>query len=189
MNSVHNALKEFLEKNTGYLVGCVVDKYINTSGFLPLTPQVRRRVAALVFHILEESRANATRKAMRGHAETWYKPEFEGAERTYRDCISECISFNANYKNNGRTELCEGQKLSVSLSPALDIVLYSLLGAPGTLLATLRMHELATALYIFRVKVQECVQEFYSQWQEGIKSEDTLWAVLDERLSDLQLVQ
>jgi hypothetical protein len=189
-NSVQSTWQDFLHENTGYLVSRVVDKYVDMNGLRELSATERRRVAALVFHMVEQSRLNARVMEAPGPGDKWYAPTFEGLAGAYRDYASSCISFNVNYKSTGN-QLWPGQTVSVSLSPALTIVLFSLLGGSASVLATWRAQELVTALYIFRQKVLEYFQEFEKAecaWK-GATHPDTVWKQLDNRLSNLHLTQ
>jgi hypothetical protein len=186
-NSVQSTWKEFLGESTGYIVSRVVDKYVEHNGLGMLSPFQRRHVAALVLDIVEQSKANARVMATPGPGDKWYAPTFQGPAAKYRDYVSSCISFNVNYMSSG-AELFPGQTLSVSLSPALAIVVFAVLGAPSSVLVTWRSQELIAALYIFRRMVLQFCQEF-KELQHDLMDPNEHWTQLDHRLSSLRLIQ
>jgi hypothetical protein len=185
-NSVQSTWKEFLGESTGYIVSNVVDKYVehNVLGGLPSVH--RRRVAAMVLDIVEQSKANSRVMTKPGPGDKWYAPTFEGPAANYRDCVFACISFNVNYTSTG-AELFPGQTLSVSVSPSLAIVLFSLLGASSSVLATWRTLQRVTALYIFRRMVLQYYQDF-KELEYSLKGPNEVWTQLDNHLSCMQLI-
>jgi hypothetical protein len=189
-NSVQSTWKDFLHENCGHVVSCVVDKYVAMNGLQGLSAVARRRVAALVFHIVEESRANAVVMAERSVATKWYAPTFNGPSASYKDYASGLLYFNVNYMGMG-AKLWEGETTAVSLSPALAIVAFSLLVGSASLLATRPTQKLVAGLHIYRQKVLTCFQTFQheSDSLERHQRSDESWVSLDKRLSNLQLIQ
>jgi hypothetical protein len=114
-----------LSYSRGTIVGYVVDHYWNESKLKELDLEQLRRVTAWVFYTIEQSRLWSL-----GHQTTPYTPTTNGLNGKHADAALALV--NLNYDRTDR--LLDGELLSVSISPAILVVLiYVLCGTTEVL--------------------------------------------------------
>jgi hypothetical protein len=179
-NTERENWQNFLWEDTAELVGFVVKRYINRNGLKGLEVPQRRRVAAWVFYIVEESRRHGRSKDPLNVQKI---VEGDLVNKQDMPVVWGLMDVNVIYTSTKNCKFARGDGNSVLLSPALTIVLFSLLGGTASVVTSWAGQEYVTALFAFRQLVLQavvcCVQS---------DSEDR-FTVLDKELSELQIIQ
>jgi hypothetical protein len=156
-------LAEFFWECTGELVDEVVGHYVRTNGLKNLKSEQRRRIAAWVLFVVEESR-----KLGRGPevlAPLQILPEQMNpepvVEAAWMSVVWGLMDVNILYSGDDGDVLASFDRPdenSVVLSPALVIVLFTLLGGQAGIVSSWEGLEHVTALFAFRQLVLNAVR-------------------------------
>jgi hypothetical protein len=125
---------------TPTIVSNVVTNYIRHNGLGELSLEARRRVAASVLHAVYSARSSGKKEM----------PKFLGLE-TYKEvgCAEGLIDSNIENEGSQWKFARPERKSAVLITPALVVVVCSLLGAQARVLSNFEAQELVTVLYVF----------------------------------------
>jgi hypothetical protein len=186
LNTAREHWQNFLWENTAELVASVVDRYIGQSGLRKLLPKEKRRVAAWVLSIIELSRSHGRPpKTQVPLSRGTLNPPFWIAVQ-HQPVLWGLMDVNIEYSEQLGRQTCNFDRESensVLLSPALAIVLFSLLGGTASVVTSWAGQEHVTALFAFRQIVLQAVERCIQS-----DAEDRVLG-LDQELSELQIVQ
>jgi hypothetical protein len=149
LNSIRGTWDDRLAACLPAIVGFVVDNYISKNGLRNLDPGDRCRVAARVFRAVEKAR-------VRGQKEPPYRPSFHGLDLKCATVAESLITLNLDNSGSGM-RLLKNEKFSIWVSPAITIVLFSVLRISATIVSD--WTEYVSALYAFRQLVLDCVDQ------------------------------
>jgi hypothetical protein len=142
-NTERENWQNFLWEDTAELVGFVVQRYINRNGLKGLKVPQRRRVAAWVFYIVEESRRHGRSKDPLNVQKI---VEGDLVNKQDMPVVWGLMDVNDIYTSTENCKFARGDGNSVLLSPALAIVLFSLLGGTASVVTSWAGQEYVTAL-------------------------------------------
>jgi hypothetical protein len=179
------------------IVQSVVRLYSDHNGLRRLSAGQRRRVAASVFYYVEMSR----REFISLPSGDRYVPTFLDLPDDLRHIAAALITVNVDYKDDV-IKLADPKRPSIQLSPAITLVVFSMLGATTTVVAKWISQETISAWCVFRRQVIEIMEAFVRssaelgskniapfQDADSLKTALALERNLDEALSILRLVQ
>jgi hypothetical protein len=141
-NRVNNA--------TRYFVGALVRCYINLNALHRLTPVQRRRVAAFVLGAVADAR----------DAPSLDDPDLRGLSDEEAAVAWSLIDHNVAYSRNSPPVLIERDARAISVSPAITLVLFTMLGVTAEVFTTWRVQQRISVLYLFRVRVLGCLDRY-----------------------------
>jgi len=107
-----------LEEWTPTLVTRVVESYMSDNCFRDLPLKQRRRVVAAIFRALNEMKqGDAT------------MPTFLALEHREIPAADALVQYNLEWGTNDKTEIVSGEEFPLTVTPAMTMVLYSMVGA------------------------------------------------------------
>jgi hypothetical protein len=160
------------------LIASVVDRYNKRNGIGALTPEQCRRVAACAFRVLDEALPALL-----------VQPDLTGLSQDEKTVALGLLEQNLEKTQQG-LKFGTPDKRSVTVSSALVVVLYYMLGIRAEFFPDWHNQEQVTARYAYRkqlldfmtnllIKYKECTQQY---------QRSALDTELDEYLSDLRFV-
>ena len=135
----HSDIRRQMINLAPQIIRSVANRYVYSNGIQGLNSLERCRVAAYTFDALEKTRNGIV-----------YIPEFTGLSSDEYDVAKTLVSINVEESSNGTSYIPDYQTRSISLSPALTVLVYLLSGVPIDTLLDWKMQEMNNALYEFR---------------------------------------
>jgi hypothetical protein len=154
------------------LVGSVVTHYSKMNGLSKLDDTTRRHIAAWAFRAIE--------RAVPGQKEL---PSYDGLDEKDKAAALAIIEQNIESQGEGLYFSDEKFERAILVTPALVIILYSLLGVRAEIFTSWDSQERISSLHIFRHKVVQLWEDFLLDEEPGNRKR------LHDRLSNLKLVQ
>jgi hypothetical protein len=133
-----------------YFVGALVRCYINLNALHRLTPVRRRRVAAFVLGAVADAR----------DAPSLDDPDFRGLYDEEAAVALSLIDHNVAYSRNTPPMLIEKGMRAISVSPAIALVLFTMLGVTAEVFTTWRVQQRISVLYLIRMHVLGCLDRY-----------------------------
>jgi hypothetical protein len=131
------------------LVDEIVGEYMGSNGIKDLAESERCRVASWVFWCLASTRgANL--------------PEFDGLGVKERNTATLLVQFNVQWVGK-KLLLLLNEDFPVTVSPAISIILFSMLGVSARMMSSWRSEEEVAALYAIRQWMLKRMQEYIAE--------------------------
>lgn len=121
---------------TPSLIEQVVLSYTSSNGIWSLRKSEQARVAAWTFRALENTKgANF--------------PELDGLDDDERRAAMQLLQLNVEWKGN-KLKLLNNEAFPVTVTPAITLILFNMLGVPARMMASWKSEEEVAALYAVR---------------------------------------
>jgi hypothetical protein len=184
-NTARENWQNFLRERTARLVDEVVLFYITRNGLARLSPVEKRRVAACVMYAVERSRIHGhpPKQAVPLDVRTSLKVAVDLLQIPL-PVVWGLLDLNVEYWEISGREMRKfdrDNENSLLLSPALAMVLFSLLGGMASVVSSWEGQEQVTALFAFRQLVLQAVRKYFKRRSDI--------ATLDNELAALQIVK
>ena len=158
-----------------FLLDTVVSRFTETNDLQSLNGVGRRRAAAFVLGAVEDARKRTNSKLE--------PPDLKGLNAKEEWVAWSLIDHNVEYSGlNEARALVRSDQRSILISPAIMIVLYSMLNTPARIFTCWDAQERISALYALRQAVLTSLYCFRTNRENGL-------AGLDHDLANLKLVQ
>lgn len=156
------------------LVDEIVGEYMGSNGIKDLAESERCRVAAWIFWCLASTRGENL-------------PEFDGLGVKERNTATLLVQLNVQWVGK-KIKLLPNENFPVTVSPAISIILFSMLGVTARMMSSWRSEEEVAALYAIRhwtlQRMQEYVVEKLQPIQKRFGRETETLHVFERRLVD-----
>lgn len=107
---------------TPALVDRVVQDYLTSNRIRTLRKGSRRRIAAWVFYALDRAKVGVTRL-----------PEIPALDASDTSIAMSLLHSNVEF-SNGTTSLVDNTSYAITVTPAIAIILFTMLGVPSTVM-------------------------------------------------------
>ena len=156
-----------------FLFDTVVSRYTEMKGLQRLNSGARRRVAAFVLGAVEDA-SNRTRLE---------PPDLEGLNIEEEAVAWSLIEHNVEYSTFSKVaRLVRKDERPILVSPAITVVLFSMLSTPARIFTGWKAQERISALYALRQAVLTSLDCFRTNRENGLEG-------LDHDLAKLELVR
>lgn len=144
--NIHSRIQQQVINFAPAIVRGVVSSYILANGIQDLNETQQHLVAAYVF--------DATEKARNKKLDN---PDFSDLKVSEQNVAFSLVSLNIERYSNGTVNIVDNQEISVSVSPALSLVLYWMCGVSVEMLSDWKMQEVLSQLYQLRRMMRDCI--------------------------------
>jgi hypothetical protein len=160
------------------LIACAVSKYMNMTDIGGLDPVMRRRVAACVFQVIDQSLPGLL-----------VEPNFTGLGEDEKTVALGLIEQNLEIVAH-KLQFSTGDTRSITISSAHVVVLYYMLGVRAELFPLWHNQEQLTARYAYRTQLLAFMKNRWANYSNCTDEykRSALVAELDEYLANLRIV-
>ena len=168
-------LSNILRTAVPLLLETVVANYAAMNGLQGLNTVYRRHVAAFVFGAVEDANDRSRLRS----------PDFEGMHPSVATAAWSLLNHNIEYSSvkKQKPRLVRLNERPILISPAIAVVLFTMLGGTATILPAGKAQDQIAALHAFRQEVLKILQRFRSNPEKSLAMFQ-----LDKELEALELV-